>query len=315
MPKVSVILPVYGVEDYIEACLESLVRQTFRDFELILVDDGAIDRSIERAVAYLKTTNTNWSILTQKNQGQGSARDAGIRAATGKFVICVDPDDTVSPRFLEALYTEADAWGRDLCFTGYQMTELPKTDWGPAAPAFRTVGRDALMSAFLCRGLAPILPSMIIRRDIILRWDISVYPGCRFSEDVYLMWLLFSVSRNVSYTNEPLYSYLRRPGSTMTASSAARILTGYPAFQALSRDSRLEDFPLRRYLLPRWVLGALRSSARIFAYPDFLRIAEAMDFPATAKGLTGFPEWKGRLLAALLRIHPRLFYQVIRIAG
>lgn len=315
VPKISVVLPVYGVEDYIEACLMSLARQTFRDFELILVDDGCLDRSIEVASTYLKTTKAVWRVAAQENQGQGPARDTGIRAAAGKYVVCVDPDDTVSPRFLEALYTEAEAGDRDLCFTGYQMTTTPRTEWNGDTATFQVIEREELLSAFLRRSLAPILPSILIRRDMILEQDISVYPGCRFSEDVYLMWLLFSASRNISYTKEPLYGYLYRPGSTMTASSAARILTGYPAFQALSRDPRLGDFPGRRYLLPRWVLGVLRSSAKISTYPDFLGVAEKMNWQEMAQALVGFPEWKAQVLAALLRFHPRLFYTAVRIAG
>lgn len=314
-PAISVILPVYGVERYIEACLKSLLSQRFQDFELILVDDGCLDRSIEVASTYLKTTNAVWRVIAQENQGQGPARDAGIRAAAGKYVVCVDPDDTVSPRFLEALYTEAEAGGRDLCFTGYQMTTAPKTEWSGDAAAFQAIGREKLLSAFLRRSLAPILPSMLIRRDMILERDIFVYPGCRFSEDVYLMWLLFSASRNVSYTKEPLYGYLYRPGSTMTASSAARILTGYPAFQALSRDPRLDGFPGRQYLLSRWVLGVLRSSAKIAVYPDFLRVAEKMNVRSAAEELIRFPEWKARLLALALRLHPRLFYWVVRMSS
>lgn len=315
MPSVSVILPVYGVEDYIEACLRSLVRQTFQDFELILVDDGCLDGSIRVAAAFLEASDLSWRVLRQENAGQGPARDAGIRAAAGKYVVCVDPDDTVSPRFLEALYMEAEAGRRDLCFTGYRMAAAPKTEWDSAVPVFQALGREKLLSAFLRRSLAPILPAMLIRRDMILEEDISVYPGCRFSEDVYLMWLLFSASRNTSYTSEPLYGYLRRSGSTMTASSAARILTGYPAFQALSRDPRLGNFSGRRYLLPRWVLGVLRSCAKITAYPDFLGVAEKMDWRETARMLASFPEWKARVLAALLRLHPRLFYMAVRLAG
>lgn len=315
VPKISVILPVYGVENYIETCLKSLTRQTFQEFELILVDDGCLDGSIRTATALLEDSALSWRVLRQENAGQGPARDAGIRAAAGKYVVCVDPDDTVSPRFLEALYTEAETGGRDICFTGYQMTTTPQTEWSGDAASFQAVGREELLSAFLRRSLAPILPTMLIRREMILERDISVYPGCRFSEDVYLMWLLFSASRNASYTNEPLYGYLCRPGSTMTASSAARMLTGYPAFQALSRDPRLGDFSGRRYLLPRWVLGALRSAARIASYSDFLGVAEGMSWREAARELAGFPEWKARALALALRIHPRLFYAAVRLAG
>ena len=315
MPAVSVILPVYGVEDYIETCLESLARQTFRDFELILVDDGCLDGSIPAASAFLEGTGLLWRVLRQENAGQGAARDAGIRAAAGKYAVCVDADDTVSPRLLEVLYGTAEERGCDLCFCGYRMEDAPRTEWPAVVPVFQDIGREELLCAFLRRTLTPLLPAMLIRRDMVLEKELAVYPGCRFSEDVYLMWLLFSASEKTAYTKEPLYGYLRHPGSTMTASSAARMLTGYPAFQALAKDPRLEDFPERRYLLPRWVLGALRSCARIAGYSDFLSLAERMSYWEAARALSSFPEAKARVLAALLRVHPRLFYQAVRAVG
>ena len=107
MPKISVIMPVYGVELYIESCLRSIAAQTFSDFELILVDDGCLDRSVELAEAYLRTTALNWRVLHQENAGQGPARDHGIREARGEYVVCIDSDDTVAPCFLQALYEAA----------------------------------------------------------------------------------------------------------------------------------------------------------------------------------------------------------------
>lgn len=311
MPAVSVILPVYGVEDYIEVCLRSLARQMFRDFELILVDDGCLDGSIGVASAFLEGADFSWRVLRQENAGQGPARDTGIRAAVGKYVVCVDPDDTVSPQFLETLYRTAEERNCDICFSGHQMGYAPKTEWPNVNPVFQDIEREELMCSFLQRTLTPILPAMLIRRRMILEKQICAYPGCRISEDVYLMWLLFSASEKTVYTKEPLYGYLCRPGSTTTASSAARILTGYPAFQTLAQDPRLGDFTGRQYLLPRWVLGVLRSSARFAAYPDFLDLAVRMSYREIARAMSDFSEAKARVLAALLRVHPRLFYQVV----
>ena len=81
MPKFIVIVPVYGVELYIESCLRSIAAQTFSDFELILVDDGSQDRSIGLAEAYLRSTALTWRIIRQENAGQGIARDHGVREA------------------------------------------------------------------------------------------------------------------------------------------------------------------------------------------------------------------------------------------
>lgn len=317
MPAISVIVPVYGVEPYIEACLKSIAAQTFQDFELILVDDACLDRSIEIAKRFLTQTDLSWRVICQENQGQGAARDHGIREARGDYVICIDSDDTVAPDFLEILYTAAEKHGCDVCFSNFEMVSSPKTGNVCAAPpVFLEISRESMLSAFLCRTVIPILPAMLIRRAMILEKNLSAYPGCRFSEDVLFMWLLFASSEKIAYTQKSLYYYLRREGSTMTASSAGRIITGYKAFQALEHDLRFDvSFPGREYLLSRWVLGALRSSAKISDISVFLSLARQMDYRAHAAAMRNFPEKKARILGAILYLNPRIFYSVIRLAG
>lgn len=316
-PAISVIVPVYGVEQYIEACLRSIADQTFRDFELILVDDGSKDRSIDIAREYLETTALSWRVLRQENQGQGPARDTGIRAAQGSYVICIDSDDIVSPEFLSALYTAAEKEGADVSFCGFQTTKEGKSiPPSNVLACFQTIGHQEMLTAFLCRTLIPILPAMLMRRSMLLEQDISSYPGCRYSEDIYLIWLIFSASQKVTYTKQPLYQYVLRAGSTMSSPSADRVLTGYRAICELVQDPRLAaDFPGREYLLPRWVLGALRGVGRYLPYGAFLGLAEQMDFRRRMKAMSGFPERKARILAALLRTSPRLFCLAVRLVG
>lgn len=316
-PSISVIVPVYGVERYIEACLRSIADQTFRDFELILVDDGSKDRSIDIAREYLETTALSWRILRQENQGQGPARDTGIRAAQGRYVICIDSDDIVSPDFLSALYTAAEKEDADVSFCGFQaVKEGEHAALSSGAEPFQTIGHQEMLTAFLCRTVIPILPAMLMRRSMLLEQNISSYPGCRYSEDVYLIWLILSASQKVTYTKQPLYQYVLRAGSTMSSPSAERVLTGYHAFCELVQDPRLAaDFPGRDYLLPRWVLGALRGVGRYLPFREFLDLAEQMDFRRRMMAMSGFPERKARILAALLRTSPRLFCLAVRLVG
>lgn len=103
MPEISVIIPVYKCEQYIESCVDSILNQTYRDFEIILVDDGSPDNSgkicDELAEKYNKIT-----VLHQENQGQAAARNNGVKIARGEWLCFVDCDDSVHPRMLEALY-------------------------------------------------------------------------------------------------------------------------------------------------------------------------------------------------------------------
>ena len=103
MPEISVIIPVYKCEQYIESCVDSILNQTYRDFEIILVDDGSPDNSgkicDELAEKYNKIT-----VLHQENQGQSAARNNGVKIARGEWLCFVDCDDFVHPEILEALY-------------------------------------------------------------------------------------------------------------------------------------------------------------------------------------------------------------------
>lgn len=315
IPAVSVIFPVYGVENYIESCLRSVAAQTFRDMELILVDDGSLDQSIPIAEAFLAKTDLEWRVVHQENGGQGAARDHGIRVARGKYVICIDPDDTVSPVFLSSLYQCAESGGFDLVFAGCKAVTAEQP-FSTASVSFQPIGRKELLQQFLCRTMTPILPALLIRRELILTYSICTKADCRFSEDVYFMWLLFSRARTIAYTDAPLYHYLSRPNSTMNATSADRIMTGYAAFCALPQDPNFSgDFSGASYLLARWVLGALRSAACISSYPVFYALARSMEYQVHAKTLYRFPERKARILARFLRISPRVFYNTVRILG
>ena len=112
MPEISVIIPVYKCEQYIESCVDSILNQTYRDFEIILVDDGSPDNSgkicDELAEKYNKIT-----VLHQENQGQSAARNNGVKIARGKWICFVDCDDSVHPRMLEALYNAFTPFNRN----------------------------------------------------------------------------------------------------------------------------------------------------------------------------------------------------------
>ena len=100
MPKASIIVPVYKVEDYLEKCVQSILAQTEADFELILVDDGSPDRC-GAMCDRLAQTDARIRVIHQENQGLGAARNTGIQAASGDWLLLVDSDDWIEPQLLE----------------------------------------------------------------------------------------------------------------------------------------------------------------------------------------------------------------------
>lgn len=118
MPKVSVIVPVYNSEKYLSQCLESIGNQSYGDIEIICINDGSTDESAEILNKYA-SKDKRIKVINQKNKGQSAARNAGLEAATGKYISFIDSDDVVDSRFFEILYTQAELTKSEIACCGF----------------------------------------------------------------------------------------------------------------------------------------------------------------------------------------------------
>lgn len=113
VPKISIIIPVYNVEKYLSHCLDSILAQTYSDFEAICINDGSTDNSLKILHQYLKK-DTRFNVINQENMGLSCARNAGLSIAQGEFIAFIDSDDFVDPEFLEILYNTQQQNGSDI---------------------------------------------------------------------------------------------------------------------------------------------------------------------------------------------------------
>ncbi len=120
MPKFSIIIPVYNVEEYLGECLESIVNQSFKDFEVICVNDGSTDNSLKILQKYAEK-DERFKVLNQENQGQGVARNNALKIANGEYILFVDPDDFVEFDMLEVLEARLNVQNVDIAFFDYQI--------------------------------------------------------------------------------------------------------------------------------------------------------------------------------------------------
>ena len=116
MPQISVIIPCYNSEETIDKCLESLENQTCEDFEIVAVNDGSTDHTLQKLENWKKKT-TNLLVVDIPNGGVSHARNAGMKKSNGSFIAFVDSDDSVTEHYLETLVTHSD---KDLVVTGYK---------------------------------------------------------------------------------------------------------------------------------------------------------------------------------------------------
>ena len=227
---ISVIVPVYRVEKYLPACIDSILNQTFTDFELILVDDGSPDRCPEICDETAKR-DARVRVIHQANQGLSAARNAGIEAAHGAWLSFVDSDDFLAPDFLETLHDAAVRAGADCALCGVQLTDEAGQKIGQplsVADGVRT-GRSILET--LCR--APEITYLVAwnklyRRDV---FQTLRYPVGMQNEDTYLAAELFDTVQTVICVSKPMYFYRQRADSIMHTAVTTRNLDRMWAFE------------------------------------------------------------------------------------
>ena len=126
MPKVSVIVPVYNAQDYLEKCLDSIVNQTLKDIEIICINDGSKDNSLKILQDYANR-DSRIVVISQNNKGQGTARNEGIKIANGEYIALVDNDDQIDLNFLEVACKKAEENSADIVFIGTKRHVYEKT--------------------------------------------------------------------------------------------------------------------------------------------------------------------------------------------
>lgn len=227
---ISVIVPIYRVEKYLPACIDSILNQTFTDFELILVDDGSPDRCPEICDETAKR-DARVRAIHQANQGLSAARNAGIEVAHGAWLSFVDSDDYIAPDFLETLHDAAVRAGADCVLCGVQLTDEAGQKIGQplsVADGVRT-GRSILET--LCR--APEITYLVAwnklyRRDV---FQTLRYPVGMQNEDTYLAAELFDTVQTVICVSKPMYFYRQRADSIMHTAVTTRNLDRMWAFE------------------------------------------------------------------------------------
>ena len=214
-PLISIIVPTYNVEKYIRTCIESILAQTYRNIEVIIVNDGSTDQSLA-VISDLICSHHNIKVINQKNQGLSVARNTGIDAATGKYIAFVDADDKIKPDFVSSLYQIADKTGADIVRGSFRdfNGNIPK-GWVPDFNVPTNYG-TIVLDQFLSSNISFAVWSSIYRLDFINSNHIRFTPGILL-EDGDFTTRAYMLAKLVATSPEPNYAYrINRPGSILT---------------------------------------------------------------------------------------------------
>ena len=220
MPKASVIVPVYKVEEYLEKCVQSILAQTERDFELILVDDGSPDRCGALCDS-LAQTDSRIRVIHQENQGLGGARNTGIREARGDWLLLVDSDDWIEPKILEKAMEAGLREEADLVMFAFRTVDEQGRELGvfrEDMPKERGIGLQEHKEALLT---APCAWNKLYRRSFFQGTGLA-YPPRVWYEDLRTTPKLMAKAGRMVFLDEVGYNYLQRQGSIMKSANLER---------------------------------------------------------------------------------------------
>ena len=206
MPEISIIVPVYNVEKYLEECIDSIISQSYKDFELLLIDDGSTDNSLSICKKY-EMIDRRISVIHQDNQGLSGARNTGLDHYTGSYVTFIDSDDKIHPDYLAALMKNIEENKADIVICGFK--KLTKTVSETSLSECMEVidGITACKRLYLENDPQKIAVSVWAKLYSSHLFEDIRFPLRKIHEDEFITYKLFYKAKRIIVTKNKLYFY------------------------------------------------------------------------------------------------------------
>ena len=301
MVKVSVIIPVYNVQKYIAKCLDSLVNQTLKDIEIIVVNDGSPDNSQKIVDKYVKKYPQMIKSYIKENGGQGSARNFGIKKAHGEYIGYVDSDDYVREDMFEKLYNKAKEDNLDIAICGNYIVD---EDYKVINTELNNyVINDNKENAFFGK-LA--VWNKIYKKELV---DNLEFRSKVWYEDLDFTVNVLTKAKRVGYVDLPLYYYLLREGSTMNNSNVIRNLEIFEAFDQIKNNKKYYDF-IEYLAIDNILISAI---VRVINAKAHSKLKKETINKMYTYVLTNFKSYKNNKYLSLLPRNRKIVYNLVNL--
>lgn len=268
----SVIIPVYKVSGFIRKCLNSILNQDFKDFELIIVDDCSPDDSIEIAISILKEKGFHsFKIIKHEvNKGLSAARQTGLEAATGTYILNIDSDDFIEPGMFSIMIDKALNDKSDVVICDFFKTYETKRELIRCSDSYVTLTEKVQIQSYLFEVLSSKKPvavwNKMVKRDIFISNNICFLEEC--TDDLCVMPKVIYYSKIVSFIGKPLINYVQYNSNSISYSKK-HLISIYKA--CCNVLSFFEDKETNRLVKPIKVYRA-KALRRLLLHKDFTNI-------------------------------------------
>lgn len=257
-PLISIIIPVYNTDKYLERCLSSVTNQTYQNIEIIIVDDGSTDKSPTIIKKYVKK-DPRVKVINQENSGQGSARNRGIDSANGEYIMFVDSDDYVCKNFCQAAYESVWMNHTEIAIFDINVgTRVPYTRLTFNKLNCGCITKEEALSTTINASFSvnKIYKSTLFKN---IRYPLNI-----LYEDIFTTYKLINTANSISYIKKPLYYYVQRDNSTVHHFTAQSMTSYFEANQELFEFFKL-NYPK---LASKMIDSVLQGSFYFLAYVD-----------------------------------------------
>lgn len=322
---ISIIIPVYNVEAYLDRCIQSVIHQTYQNLEIILVDDGSTDHSPQMCDAYAQI-DERIKVVHKSNGGLSDARNAGLMVATGTYIGYVDSDDWIELEMYERMYAACVEHQAELAVCRYRNEYTTKgssmsVDSALESDLVKPLSRDALLQIYLCGHEKYVIYnsvwSKLFHRDLVKD---MVFPKGRNSEDIMYTTKAFCRLKKAVYLDTGFYHYVQdRQGSIMNEAKSKRMFRdeipfwqehiSYIKSNVSEQMGNLAAYYFWRRLLSYY----LDLSANKKTKADAKRLAEMMQSkaPVIRQVYTKVHRSKGDLVRMKLFLYSPLGYRIV----
>lgn len=309
-PLISIIVPVYNVEDYLDRCVESIVNQTYKNIEIILVDDGSPDNCPRMCDDWTKKDN-RIIVIHKENGGQSSARNEALKIAKGDLIGFVDSDDCIDSTMYEKLM---DCLNDNNC----DIVECTKIDFDNQTPKCISIGsgnvlvfnrKEAIEDFIKEKHFKSTVWNMLLKSSIAKN---VMFDEGKTHEDILWPYRAYMMAERISYIDYALYYYYQRPNSTMNKEYSERRFDGLDALEKRAELVK-NDFPDLFHIATKSYLGACMYQYQFLCrqpeneeYENYKRVLHNRFCNGDKRALFDGLSFKYRMWYTLFRIAPKL---------
>ncbi len=313
---ISVIIPCYNCQEHIEEALQSLTQQTFLNFEAVCVNDGSTDDTLSVLYEWQQRGFFPIKIINQENGGVSRARNAGIKAACGEFIVFLDADDGYHPTYIEQLYTALQSSGADVAYCRLSRdADVVSRCSGSASTVFQT--QQAAMHNLLYRMPEFGFYCYLYKKEILDREHLEFDEDTRHFEDREFNWKYLCHCQSAVLVDAPLYFYRVNEHSVTQNRTVQWHTDRLDAVRRTERYLEEKGCPylpeLQSYLFPR-VMWSMAKNYSLGGEIGLLkRLGQEYDVKTCMKRTARDSNKLVALASRLYLIHPSLFYYIVRL--